>query len=437
MEDKIRINASVVSNIGMVSAENLDNFYMNGRFMYEHETDNIQVSVGDSGREYLFAVSDGMDRHIPEKRMVVSAVRELQKFQDRIKSSGKDINVKLGQLCECIEEVYNLLLSVSLSDGIHGRTGGSFAGIIISGGKAAVIGKGSTRVYMLREGSLTQLISDSRKTGRLLKLGIITDEQAEVLSKHFGINTEEAGGRLSKSDIFDVRPEDTFLLCTDGLPGTIDDEAIYELLARKNNSCHAANSLVSEAVKSEVSDNVTVMVVKIKQAGEEEEAAAPEKHGRAYRTRQTEDLETIEKKRGSVWKTAALFALCILIPVAMFWSYKLLLGTPEQIPAADMTTASSTTQNSETGETDPTKDIQPEPSPQSPDSEAQPQDTDTAVKTVNYKVKPGDSLYKLSMDFYGDPQKVKLIMEANNISNPDHLMVGQVLIIPSDEQGEQ
>jgi nucleoid-associated protein YgaU len=102
-----------------------------------------------------------------------------------------------------------------------------------------------------------------------------------------------------------------------------------------------------------------------------------------------------------------------------------------------MTTASSTAQNSETGETDPTKDIQPEPSPQSPDSEAQPQDTDTAVKTVNYKVKPGDSLYKLSMDFYGDPQKVKLIMEANNISNPDHLMVGQVLIIPSDEQGEQ
>jgi nucleoid-associated protein YgaU len=49
-----------------------------------------------------------------------------------------------------------------------------------------------------------------------------------------------------------------------------------------------------------------------------------------------------------------------------------------------------------------------------------------------YTVKKGDSLSKISKEFYGDPMKYKAIFEANTpmLKNPDLIYPGQVLRIP-------
>ena len=39
---------------------------MNGRFMYEHETDSVQASVENKSDNFIFSVSDSMD--IVDKR---------------------------------------------------------------------------------------------------------------------------------------------------------------------------------------------------------------------------------------------------------------------------------------------------------------------------------------------------------------------------------
>ena len=51
-----------------------------------------------------------------------------------------------------------------------------------------------------------------------------------------------------------------------------------------------------------------------------------------------------------------------------------------------------------------------------------------------YSVKSGDTLEGIVIRFYGkyDPSKVNKIMEANNLSNPNQLSIGQSLIIPMD-----
>lgn len=59
------------------------------------------------------------------------------------------------------------------------------------------------------------------------------------------------------------------------------------------------------------------------------------------------------------------------------------------------------------------------------------------VKTAapeSYTVKSGDTLEGIIIRFYGkyDPSKVNKIMEANNLSNPNQLSIGQSLIIPMD-----
>lgn len=50
-----------------------------------------------------------------------------------------------------------------------------------------------------------------------------------------------------------------------------------------------------------------------------------------------------------------------------------------------------------------------------------------------YEVKSGDSLSKISKEYYGDPMKYNVIFEANKpmLSHPDKIYPGQVLRIPA------
>ena len=52
----------------------------------------------------------------------------------------------------------------------------------------------------------------------------------------------------------------------------------------------------------------------------------------------------------------------------------------------------------------------------------------------SYTIKAGDTLEGVIIRFYGkyDTSKVSKIMEANNLSNPNQLAIGQKLIIPMD-----
>ena len=65
-------------------------------------------------------------------------------------------------------------------------------------------------------------------------------------------------------------------------------------------------------------------------------------------------------------------------------------------------------------------------------AETKPQPTTTVAGKTHTIVK-GDSLWDIAQKYYGDGNKYKLIMKANNISDPNALTVGQVLKIPPAE----
>ena len=56
-----------------------------------------------------------------------------------------------------------------------------------------------------------------------------------------------------------------------------------------------------------------------------------------------------------------------------------------------------------------------------------------AASERTYTVKPGDTLSKISKQFFGDPNKYQRIFEANRdkLSDPDKIQVGQQLKIPA------
>ena len=67
------------------------------------------------------------------------------------------------------------------------------------------------------------------------------------------------------------------------------------------------------------------------------------------------------------------------------------------------------------------------PAPEAPAAAAAPDDTATADNTTTYTVQPGDSAFRIARNFGVDQQA---LLDANGITNPNRVYVGQVLTIP-------
>jgi nucleoid-associated protein YgaU len=73
----------------------------------------------------------------------------------------------------------------------------------------------------------------------------------------------------------------------------------------------------------------------------------------------------------------------------------------------------------------------PDPGPEDGTEEHAPR-ADERLVPKEYTVKSGDTLWKISLDLYGDGSKYMNIFEANSglLDSPDQIFPGQVLVIP-------
>lgn len=62
----------------------------------------------------------------------------------------------------------------------------------------------------------------------------------------------------------------------------------------------------------------------------------------------------------------------------------------------------------------------------------EPDDDGEVADGETYTVQPGDTLTRIAQQFYDDPRKFDLIVDANNLDSGTQLRVGQELIIPPD-----
>jgi len=440
MDNLIKISASAASHVGMIKSANENSFYMNGRFMHEYEADSVQVSIEDSGQQFVFAVSDGMDREMSDKSSSISVTREMKKFHDKIKSSSKGIQIKLEQMSESVEETNNLFHSILLGNDGDTLKRPAFAGLLISENKAAGITLGSNRIYMLREGVIKQLTADNQKTERLLKMGIITDEQAQMLSNRFGISNEQCKSDLKKSDISNISEGDVFLLCSSGLSDMVDDERIYEILVENENEDpgYISHMLLKEALRNGGEDNITALVVKIEKAAKEEAVKAfPTRPVENSQLRQVTRHSKHSRKKNIAVRRIAVVAITLIIIAGVFYGlYKLWTGVVNKNEPDEALLPSSEQQSDPADKEDtgfPEETAEPSDETAGLEEEGAASEPDIAGSST-YKVKAGDTLYKISQRFYGDPEKYKLIMQANNIENPNLIQIGQVLVIPDASQ---
>lgn len=144
--------------------------------------------------------------------------------------------------------------------------GSTVVAVAFEGARAVVAHAGDSRAYRLRAGVLSRLTRDHSFVEEIAERGegISPADRARVAAQFGHVITRAVGigGEIEPGlSVIDVRAGDTFLLCTDGLHGVLDDDEIAETLALFAPR-DAADLLVQRAIEAGSSDNVTAIVVR-------------------------------------------------------------------------------------------------------------------------------------------------------------------------------
>ncbi len=140
--------------------------------------------------------------------------------------------------------------------------GSTVVALLVRGPRFAVVWAGDSRLYLRRDGVLSQVTIDHTQVQQLVDAGYLTRREAadhpmsHVLARAVGTQPEIESQTL----IGEVQAGDLFLICSDGLPRVLEDEEISSELETGNPSAMAGR-LIDLALKRGSPDNVTVLVI--------------------------------------------------------------------------------------------------------------------------------------------------------------------------------
>jgi len=221
----------------------------------------------------IFAVADGMGGHRAGEIASTMALdilrsnlakRTKEPLELRIVEAIKDANKKVHD--KAVRDLDIRGMGTTLTVAIP-QDGKLYAGHV-----------GDSRLYLLRDGRLTQLTHDHSLVAQMVKSGHLKPEEAEVHPQR-SIITRAIGSELNiEVDMIveNIKPKDRFLLCTDGLNAMLSDDEIAGILRDKDRLEDACRELVDWANDRGGKDNITVVLF-------EDKKEAPSRLGRLLR----------------------------------------------------------------------------------------------------------------------------------------------------------
>ncbi len=125
---------------------------------------------------------------------------------------------------------------------------------------------GDSRLYLIRNSSISRITEDQTLVGRLLREGAISAEEAAVHPEK-NVLTAALGMEPAVPAEFPEAPvplqeNDILLMCTDGLHGLVSDEELLGV-ATSNPAREACQELIRLAKERGGFDNITVQILRV------------------------------------------------------------------------------------------------------------------------------------------------------------------------------
>jgi protein phosphatase len=258
------LTASVQTDVGCVREANEDS--------------GLLVKPNDprllSERGLLLVVADGMGGHASGEVASQMAVAEVSRLYYQLAGSPR------GALKAAVEEANRLIFASSEANPSRAGMGTTCTTLAVVGQLVYVAHVGDSRFYRLRDGRLEQMTEDDSAVNEMVKLGIISREEARthedknVILKALGTSAEV---EAAAPEPFEARVGDLYLLCSDGLTDMVEDALIERTLMEAEDVHTAAELLVRMAREAGGHDNITVGLVGVvpEGTGAAESANAP------------------------------------------------------------------------------------------------------------------------------------------------------------------
>ena len=203
----------------------------------------------------LWLVADGMGGHKDGEYASGAIVDALKKF-----APDKTIGATISGIHRKLQSVNQALCHLA-SEGGGQEIIGSTAAILLGYREYCVaLWSGDSRIYLFRKGKLNQLTNDHNYESFLLANGVSPEDVkahpfAQALTHAIGSDEEF----FLEAQIQEIRPDDIFLLCSDGLNKEIADteiESILQTAAIKG----ATDQLMELSLMRGARDNVTIVL---------------------------------------------------------------------------------------------------------------------------------------------------------------------------------
>ena len=237
------------TDIGRVRAVNQDNIFCDDK-------------------NALYIVADGMGGHAGGEiasKLCIEEIRDyLASHVDILKAAKEHPDQKvLNTMADAVNHASTRIYEKALEDPTLKGMGTTATVLMLLGQQAYCAHVGDSRLYLLRAGFLYQITSDHSLVSEQVKAGLLTKEEAElhhlrnVITRSAGYQEEEYVDTVSIA----AKPQDYFLLCSDGLHGKITDQEIASMLGKQGTK--SVSNMVDLANENGGEDNISVIVVSI------------------------------------------------------------------------------------------------------------------------------------------------------------------------------
>ena len=208
----------------------------------------------------LYIIADGMGGHLggeEASKMVIDIC-------------SKKISENIG-LVEIKNVLDNAISTAAQEVFLHSQSSSSLKGMgttlsvmSIIKNQAFIAHIGDSRIYCLRNNKLSLLTTDHSLVNEQVMAGLISPEDARksnlrnIITRAIGQSNQVAADMLC----YDIKENDIFLLCSDGLNSMLKDEEI-EFIIAKNHPSIAIKYLIEQANTKGGDDNITALLVKV------------------------------------------------------------------------------------------------------------------------------------------------------------------------------
>ncbi len=244
---KLKIQA--LSKVGLVRDNNEDMLSVGGILVRDDALELPVVELDDES-QFNLLVADGMGGHEHGER---ASQGLLEHLNDCFKNDLFHADSLENELRSQVKAFSDRLNQEAMEEGQSRPMGCTLTGFVWSHGKTLLLNAGDSRTYRYRDGILRRITQDDT-------LRDITSNPYE--SKAL-LNCVGGGAQCDLMVVdFSQRllPNDTILICSDGLTDMLDDEEIETVL---DESPQPVDELYEAACQRGGVDNVSIIVAKI------------------------------------------------------------------------------------------------------------------------------------------------------------------------------